>query len=189
MSKNYYLASLYDFIKNYYFFEDDPNKKNQCLFDDNCFEKGYPDVYMDLLPKNFRNKCYEKCILNLNYNGKKGTLKSFPIIVEYDLESTSSDRKWIDLVSGDKYYESTLFSNVINSSLLPINYFDGGNQISKENVVKLLKMLDKNDVFIYRSIISSLNEKANKWKNMKKQEELNCDKELDEVIKKIKRLK
>lgn len=27
MSKNYYLASLYDFIKNYYFFEDDPNKK------------------------------------------------------------------------------------------------------------------------------------------------------------------
>ena len=52
MSKNYYLASLYDFIKNYYFFEDDSNKKNQCLFDDNCFEKGYPDVYMDLLPKN-----------------------------------------------------------------------------------------------------------------------------------------
>ena len=50
-------------------------------------------------------------------------------------------------------------------------------------------MLDKNDVFIYRSIISSLNEKANKWKNMKKQEELNCDKELDEVIKKIKRLR
>ena len=93
------------------------------------------------------------------------------------------------MVSGDKYYESTLFSNVVNSPLLPINYFDGGNQISKENVVKLLKMLDKNDVYVYRAIISSLNEKANKWKNMKKQEELNCDKELDEVIKKIKRLR
>lgn len=147
--KKYFLVSFNDFIKLY--------SLNKCLFDNSYFEKNYPNVYKDLLPKDLYNKCYENCILNLNYNKMKGTLKSFPIIVECDL----SDGKLIDLVSGDIYYESTNFDDAINSSLLLINNLDDNREISKDNVVKLLKMLDKNDVFVYRVIISFLNQKAN----------------------------